>query len=127
METNCRLFYTGNSVKGAIYKEIVNDIAKKTNEIGLLIISCTSDMGASNKAMWKSFGIVSSQSDLVLVSRSYHPIALGKNLFFIADIPHLLKNIKNYFVSNKMFVIPEVVQKNTTYLLLLCYYQIYCF
>lgn len=41
-----------------------------------------------------------------------HPINNNRRLFFLADGPHLLKNLKTYLVNNKLFIIEDVMHDN---------------
>ncbi|XP_072751046.1 uncharacterized protein [Anoplolepis gracilipes] len=104
-------FYTGDSFNGETVKNIIFQIIQKAEEIGLHVNYITSDMGPGNGKIWKCCGInVGRHSDVR--NCMSHPYALDRFLYFIADIPHLLKNLKEALVSNGFFILPdEFVQK----------------
>jgi len=58
-------YFTGNSIDGSKFNPIVCKILKKAEEIGLRVHSVTSDMGAANMGMWKSFGVKASKYDKI--------------------------------------------------------------
>lgn len=63
-------------------------------------------MGPGNQRLWKACGInVGRYSNL----RNYipHPSNSNRFLYFIADIPHLLKNLKESLINNKFFILPQ--------------------
>jgi hypothetical protein len=103
-------YYTGSSVNGGVLKNIVLSIIKYTEEIGLKVNSVTSDMGAINQAMWKSFNISCSKSGSISSSIK-HPCDPTRTIDFLADVPHLLKNIRNSLLCNKHFIITAKIQE----------------
>lgn len=98
-------YFTPNSFDGSLLKPIILKIIEQGEAIGLKIHSVTSDIGPVNRAMWKSFGIsVNRESTINFIP---HPIEENRKLFFLADAPHLLKNLKSSLLSNKIISIPE--------------------
>lgn len=65
-------------------------------------------MGASNKSMWTSYNVHCSSSGSMKNSVP-HPFEPERNLYFMADVPHLLKNIKQSLFNNKFITIPEYI------------------
>lgn len=51
-------YFTAESTDGSVLANIVIEIVGYATDIGLNIVSVTSDMGACNQAMWRSLGIV---------------------------------------------------------------------
>lgn len=66
----------------------------RSHQAGLFVTNITSDMGSSNQAMWKAFGIGVSRGLSPCVYSIPHPCAADRQLFFMADVPHLIKNLK---------------------------------
>lgn len=62
-------------------------------------------MGSSNQAMWKTFGIESKRDSLV--SCIPHPVSGDNVLHFLADVPHVIKNLRNAFATHKVFTIAD--------------------
>lgn len=105
-------YFTSNSVNGHTLKPIINSIISKAESIGLRVNSVISDMGASNKAMWSSCGVGSSFGGNINNS-ILHPCDSKHKLFFLPDVPHLFKNIKQALLNNKVIIIPQnIVEKN---------------
>ena len=61
-------------------------------------------MGPSNQNMWKSIGVFSRRNEI----QNYipHPCNATERLYFMADTPHLLKNIRNCLLTQSI-VLPE--------------------
>jgi len=68
-------------------------------------------MGASNKSMRMSYGIYCKSNGNVKNSIP-HPFEPKHNLYFMADVPHLLKKIKQSLFNNKFITIPDDVILN---------------
>lgn len=95
------LFFIGDSTDGSVYKEIILDIIRRSHDVGLHVTNVTSDMGSPNRAMWSSFGISVTQHQTPIFYIP-HPIEPHKNLYFLADIPHVIKNCKASLLKNDM-------------------------
>lgn len=105
-------FFTGDSVDGSVFHRIVDEICKKAADVGLRVAAVTSDMGSSNRAMWRTYGIKSTRFDDP-VNSVVHPVDENSRLFFIADPPHLIKNLKSLLVRNMAIVLPgDVVRRH---------------
>jgi hypothetical protein len=50
-------YFTGDSVRGNVYEQIIVEIVKKTEALGMEVISLTFDMGSSNQGLWKMWNI----------------------------------------------------------------------
>lgn len=94
---------TGPSTCGPKMKELVGTTIEAVRKIGLHVKASVSDMGSNNKAMWKSFGVCVSRD------RRNTSFTVGENsdpIHSIADVPHLLKNMRNAILS-KILILPE--------------------
>lgn len=87
----------------------------KAESIGIRVNSVTSDMGASNRAMWNSYG-VNCSPDGTINNSIPHPSDSKRRLFFLPDVPHLFKNIKQSLINNKFIIISQnlIVKNNLT-------------
>ena len=92
-------------MKGESLHQLVSSVIARASSIGLQIVTVTSDMGPSNQAMWKVFGIQSKQD--YLTSFVMHPTAPTNRLHFLADVPHILKNLCSAFLSHKVFTLDK--------------------
>ncbi|KAG0427958.1 hypothetical protein HPB47_025026 [Ixodes persulcatus] len=65
-------------------------------------------MGPSNKALWNRCGISATRTTAPVAS-CHHPCAADTNrqLFFLADAPHVLNNIRGHLVRGLSFVLPD--------------------
>lgn len=78
----------------------------RAEEIGLHVHGVVSDMGSANRAMWKAFGVNVGRFSTVSNSCQYSCDEKRK-LFFFHDSPHALKNLKEGFLNNEFFTIPQ--------------------
>ena len=53
--------------------------------------------------MWKSFGVTCAKPRIV------HPVESHQRLYFMADVPHVVKNLKSALVSGHVITIPQDV------------------
>lgn len=97
--------FTGQGMDGTVLKQIALDIIQEAHKIGLHVMAICSDMGSANRAMWRSFGIRVTAKEVV--NRIPHPIKQDSHLYFLADAPHLLKNIKQAFITGRTFMLPS--------------------
>ncbi|KAJ3640491.1 hypothetical protein Zmor_003785 [Zophobas morio] len=56
-------YFTGKSTDGTVYEEIIFEIIQKAENFGLKVYSITSDMGSSNLALWRKWGIIAGRHD----------------------------------------------------------------
>ena len=101
-------YFTGNSTDGTVLKPIVLDLIKRAAEISLHVIAVTSDMGSANRAMWRSFNILTAKH-CKTVNKIPHPQNPQKWLYFLADVPHVIKNLKAALVNGQIFTLPDNV------------------
>jgi hypothetical protein len=74
-------YFTGNSVSGSVFQNIINSIFEKAAELKLNIISITSDMGACNQALWKKMQVGAGRHKVI---KNYisNPTDSTKTVFF---------------------------------------------
>ena len=99
-------YFTGNSTNGRVIKEIITEIIQCASNIGLNIIYVTCDMGSSNRALWKDFEIGCSRNS---VKKNFiqHPYYAEKRIYFLDDIPYVVKNIRNHLANGQSIIIPQ--------------------
>jgi len=103
-------YFTGPSVNGTVYSNIITDLIIKCESIGLKVMAITSDMGSSNQRLWKYWNITAKKCCKVS-NFLPHPLDDNRKLFVIADVPHLFKNIKNMLMTNKVLFISNELQE----------------
>ncbi|CAJ1064774.1 hypothetical protein AALO_G00089630%2C partial [Xyrichtys novacula] len=95
--------YSSNSADGSVYQPIIIAIVEAAASVGLHVINITSDMGSPNRAMWKSFGVTQDKPWIP------HPVEQHKWLYFMADVPHLVKNLRSALIRGQTITIPQDV------------------
>ena len=104
-------YYTGNSTDGSVFAPIVLSIIKRCYDIGLNVAAITCDMGSANRAMWKKLGIVCGKQ-AVTINSFPHPCIPEYKICVLADVPHVIKNVRNHLVNGQNIVLPmHFVQK----------------
>ncbi|ROL47894.1 hypothetical protein DPX16_18171 [Anabarilius grahami] len=72
----------------------------------LHVVNITTDMDSPNRAMWKAFGVDHNKTSVP------HPARPDRRLYFMPDVPHLVKNLKSALVRGQTFTIPaDTVEK----------------
>lgn len=103
--------FTGSSFSGSRCADIIKGIIQQCAAIGLEVIAVTSDMGSGNRAMWRDFGISAGRGSPVLCSAS-NPQDLSQPIFFLADVPHIVKNLRNHLCRGQLIHLPpDIVAK----------------
>lgn len=98
--------FTGSHVDGHVLKDYVLEIVQLCAGIPLRICVVTSDMGASNQAMWRVLGFSSHRNSSTVCSIP-HPFLEGKELFFTADATHVLKNIRGQLLNSSVSALSD--------------------
>lgn len=84
----------------------MDEIICRAESIGLNVNSVTSDMGSSNKTMWQSYGIHCTPGLAnIFINNIVHPSDPQRRLYFMPDVPHLFKNIKQAIFNNKCILL----------------------
>lgn len=104
--------FTGNSFSSTKLKEVLLAILQECEKIGLRVDAIVCDMGGGNQGIWRKFGIVVCKYSRSRVSCP-HPCDPGRRLYFMADVPHLLKNLRNHLTRGQSIILPaDVVKKH---------------
>lgn len=103
-------YFTGPSVNGIVYSDIITNLITKCESIGLKVMAVTSDMGASNQQLWKHWNIIAGKNCKVS-NFIPHPLDGNRKLFVIPDVPHLFKNIEDMLMTNKILFISDKIQE----------------
>ena len=76
-----------------ITKELLQQVICAVESIGAEVIACVSDMGAANMKLWRELSITEAQPWI------QHFTRVDSRIFFFADVPHLLKLIRNHVLD----------------------------
>lgn len=105
------VFGTHGNVKGHVLAKLLTEAVIHAENAGLFVDVVTGDGASWNRAMWKEFGIGESkkkinkkskqnnQENNTLKYKVPHPCDSNRSLHFISDFPHLLKCLRNRFLS----------------------------
>ncbi|KAH8020872.1 hypothetical protein HPB51_007968 [Rhipicephalus microplus] len=91
------VFASKGNVQTATLAKIIVECTVLAERAGLYVDSVTCDGASWNHSMWRIFGIHGSA--IHLRSSTKHPVDPKRQLFFVSDFPHLLKNVRNGFLS----------------------------
>ncbi|KAG8192301.1 hypothetical protein JTE90_002123 [Oedothorax gibbosus] len=92
------VFGTHQNVKADHLSKILIEAVILCENAGLFVDVITGDGATWNRAMWRKFGIGQSKEGIVKY-KVVHPCDSARNLHFISDFPHLLKCLRNRFLS----------------------------
>lgn len=73
---------------------ILKDIITNLGNIGFTVVAVVSDMGSTNQGLWKELKI-----DMESVYFD-NPTDTSKKVFVFADVPHLIKLVRNHFLDS---------------------------
>ena len=80
--------------------EILISLIKEAECAGYPVVAIVHDLGSSNLRLWKDFGI-----DPVAKKFSFkNPTAPDRDIFVFADVPHLIKLIRNNFLDSGFYL-----------------------
>lgn len=101
--------FTGQTTKKQPYWEFMQQVIRAAEDSGLRVQAITSDMGPVNVALWNEVGIRSTKT--ILIPYIPHPVSTDRDLYFMADPPHLLKNLWNCALVHTIKLNADVVSK----------------
>ena len=96
---------TGPSTPGSDMKYLVDKCIETCKELGLTVKAVVSDMGSNNRAMWKELNVNVSRN-----SRSTAYSTEDGDIHVIADVPHLLKNLRSATLSRPLEIPAEICE-----------------
>ena len=100
-------FFTGKHTTGAELWEVTKKVIDELNKRGLFVKVVTSDMGGCNVGMWKHAGLNVTDSNSVLYIP--HPCNDSQPLYFMFDVSHIIKNMRNCLENQTLLLPPNVV------------------
>lgn len=81
-------------------KVILFDIISRLEKIGINVVAVVSDMGGKNSVIHKQLDISYTQSSFI------NPVDPSRKIWVFADVPHLLKLLRNHFIDEG-FLLPS--------------------
>ena len=73
--------------------EILNEIVCCLDAIGFCVVAIVSDMDSTNQGIWKELGVSIEKTSFP------NPTDDKKSIFVFADVPHLIKLLRNHFLD----------------------------
>jgi len=105
-------YYTSNSTNGRVFAGILLDIIRRCHAIGLNVAAVTCDMGGANRAMWKELGVKCGR-EAETVNSFCHPCDEVQSVCVLADVPHVIKNVRTHLVKGQDIHLPQdIVDKH---------------
>ena len=101
--------FTGTTLNTGAYWTFTKQVLDASEAAGLKVQCITSDMGPVNTALWKHVGILSTRHSVV--PSIPHPVQSDHCLYFVADPPHLLKNLWNCVLVHQITLTEEIVSR----------------
>ena len=98
------VFATSNNVSGDLLCKLIIEATVLSENAGLFVDFITCDAASWNRNMWKKFEISASLN--YINNKMCHPVDISRYLYFISDFPHLVKCLRNMFIS-KGYLLPE--------------------
>ncbi|KAM7307156.1 uncharacterized protein ISCGN_010792 [Ixodes scapularis] len=91
------VFASRGNVKAPVLSKILLEATILAENSGLFVDFWTSDGAPWNRCLWKLLGIKASSKEITC--KVPHPVDTARSLHFISDFPHLIKCVRNTFVS----------------------------
>jgi hypothetical protein len=78
----------------------LNNIISKLHDAGYIVVAVANDMGPDNQKLWLELGIGMHRKKCYFPN----PACDSLKVFVFADVPHLLKLLRNYFLDQGFFL-----------------------
>ncbi|KAH7948773.1 hypothetical protein HPB49_002143 [Dermacentor silvarum] len=98
------VFASKGNVKATLLAKIILECIILAEKSGLFVDFVTTDAASWNRSMWRIFGITGKLERVVC--KTSHPVDSKRQLHFVSDFPHLVKNVRNSFLHHP-FATPE--------------------
>jgi len=100
---------SGASLKRDPFWNFTREVIEALESVGLKVLAVTTDMGPANTGLWNHVGIQSTRT--MLTSAVAHPCAADRSRYFVADPPHLLKNLWSCILAHEVSLSSPIVSK----------------
>ncbi|KAH6943996.1 hypothetical protein HPB50_001152 [Hyalomma asiaticum] len=91
------VFSSKGNIKADMLSKLLLEAIFLAEKAGLFVDFVSCDGATWNRSMWKSFGIGAHSGGITC--KASHPVDPSRELHFCSDFPHLVKCIRNTFVS----------------------------
>ncbi|KAH8028522.1 hypothetical protein HPB51_017648 [Rhipicephalus microplus] len=101
---------TSSSFHAGEVKNCLFDVNKHSEAVGITVSAVVTDMGPGNMAIWRLCGMQASKYGKPKVSYP-HPCGKGGQLYFLADAPHPLKNLRGHLIRGQEIILHDTTVK----------------
>ncbi|XP_077556947.1 uncharacterized protein LOC144170810 [Haemaphysalis longicornis] len=98
-------FATRHAAPGRVLAKLVLEAIMELYKHNAVVVAVISDGASTNKAMWSSFGIKGKLD--APKHKVEHPCAPDQHLYFLCDVPHIIKCIRNHLLRHKYAMIGQ--------------------
>lgn len=91
------MFASSGNVKADLLTKIVTEAIILCEQSGLLVDYVCCDGASWNRAMWHNFGVHGSATSVRC--KAAHPSDSSRFVYFISDVPHLVKCVRNQMMK----------------------------
>nr|XP_037286041.1 uncharacterized protein LOC119179065 [Rhipicephalus microplus] len=91
------VFSSKGNIKAEMLAKLLLEAILLSEQAGLFVDFVSCDGATWNRSMWRSFGI--GASSVKTTCNVTHPVDPSRKLHFCSDFPHLVKCVRNSFVS----------------------------
>lgn len=93
-------FATRGAAPGNVLAKMIISAIVNLENVGLEVVGVVSDGATTNKSAWKYLGIGQTQNGTI-VNKITNPVDDSRNVFFLCDVPHIFKCIRNNVHKHK--------------------------
>lgn len=90
---------------------LISSVIRHLATVGINVRAVVCDMGSCNRAMWHTVGITASRETVVNAVK--HPAMQDQTLYFLPDVPHVLKNVRNCMLTQDILLPSDIVTQYT--------------
>lgn len=83
----------GNSLVPCLLWKMITKCIKNIEKAGLLVVNIVCDQECNQQKLFRQLNVTAENPFVV------HPIDNSRKLYFLYDVPHLIKNIRNNFIN----------------------------
>jgi hypothetical protein len=102
-------YLTGKGTTGSKLWQLTKGVIEELHKHLVRIRVVTSDMGTSNQGMWRCAGV--QFDDPIADCFIRHPCDEAMKLYFMADVPHLLKSLRNCLEKQTILLPDDIAVK----------------
>lgn len=111
-------FATHPNIRGELLAKILLEATILAENAGLFVDSVTCDATTWNRKMWRIMGVRVNSTDIL--AKRKHPSDANRQLHFLSDFPHLVKNVRNTLLTTNFHTPDGIVTQIFYTLQMIC-------